>query len=422
MNDETLELLSAYLDGALPEAERRALEARLAASADLRRELEDLRSVSKAVKDLPKQPLPPGFIARLQSRRARGEKPRQNWVFLPPAMRPVALALSCGIVALVIWDKVAVEPPEAPIHPQYAAKLETAANAPTSQFDVSRRALGGGGASALDGSSAERSLSVAGAVSEPVRRGDVLPSLQESDDKAAAPALAAKSGLSSGAGRFGSRARAAGRPFEANGGAAGVTAPSEPALTDRTRIAMTEEERSARNEEMFGYIEKEKKKMGIAQVLPRTNSIAAMRGAAGLGGEQAAPAAPAIAAPAPNLLKKTQAEGLAAADAVLGRPTAGPGRLSPDAGLVFSDARSLGSSWVLLGFPGTPPATDFAAGRLVLIKPSATKIVSVTTDAGAVTLVYRSLLPDETSDPAKDRVAPIPLEPKTVLIFDISPR
>ena len=50
MNDETRELLSAYLDGALPEGERRALEARLASSAELRGALEDLRSVSKAVK------------------------------------------------------------------------------------------------------------------------------------------------------------------------------------------------------------------------------------------------------------------------------------------------------------------------------------------------------------------------------------
>ena len=49
-----------------PQALRRALEARLNDSPDLKRALEDLRAVSKAVKDLPKQPLPAGFIARLR--------------------------------------------------------------------------------------------------------------------------------------------------------------------------------------------------------------------------------------------------------------------------------------------------------------------------------------------------------------------
>jgi hypothetical protein len=46
----------------------------------------------------------------------------------------------------------------------------------------------------------------------------------------------------------------------------------------------------------------------------------------------------------------------------------------------------------------------------------------VTRDPGAVNVVYRSLLSDENADPARDRVAPIPSEPKTVLFFDASPR
>lgn len=414
MNDETRELLSAYLDGALPAAERLALEARLSASADLRRELEDLRAVSRAVKALPKEPLPPGFIARLQARRARGETPRRDWVFLPPAMRPVALALSCGVVALVIWDKVAVEPPEAPLHPQYAAKVEGAAGAPVAQFDVSRRAAGGAGSGSTGGTVDGKSLSVAGPVGEPVRRGDVIPAMEEREEKAAAKSNLP---LAAPAASRGARAQAAGQPFATDGLAAGGA--QELALTDRTKAAMTEEERSARNEQMFGYLEREKKKMGI-KVLPKKDSIAAMRGASLFGA--AAPAAPAVSAPAPTLLKRVEREGPAAADAVLAAKAGGPGRLSPDAALVFSDARGLASSWILLGFPGNPPAADFTLGRLVLIKPSATKILSVTADAGAVTLVYRSLLPDETSDPARDRVAPIPAEPKTVLIYDASPR
>jgi len=420
MNDETFELLSAYLDGALPEPERLALEARLTASADLRRELDELRAVSMAVKNLPKQPLPSGFMVRFQARRARGAAPRQDWVFLPPIMRPVALAMSCGVVALMIWNRVVVEPVPAPLRSLNSAKVEVAANAPTSQFDVSRRAAGG---DASGESSDIKSLSVAGAVPQPIERGDILPTLAEMPAKidaasaganrlqgaAAAPVAAVRGSVS--------RTRAPGQPLPA---ASDGAAPSEPTLTDRTRIAMTEEERSSRNEQMFGFIENEKKKMGIAQVLPRAEKADALGGM--MGSKRPEPAAPAIAAPAPNLLKKTSREGLAAADSVLAVKPGGPGRLSPDAGLVFSDAQSLRSSWILLGFPGNPPELDFSAGRLVLIKPFSTKIVSVTTDAGAVVLVYRSLLQDEASDPAKDRVAPIPAEPKTVLIYDVSPR
>ncbi|MDE2142911.1 MAG: hypothetical protein KGJ84_10920 [Elusimicrobia bacterium] len=410
INDETLELLSSYLDGAMTEAERLALEARLAASADLRRELESLRAASMAVKNLPREPLPPGFLARLQARRARGDAPRQDWVFLPPAMRPVALALSCGVVALLVWDKVTVPPPEPLRHSENEAKVAATADGPVAPFDVSRRAAGLTGArdasQDLDGSG----TSVIGPVPEDVQKGEVLPRLTDQIAPPAAPAAAAKSAATgSVSGIRGGSGRAAGRPLLAAGAAGGGT--TEPVLTDRTRITMTEEERSARNEQMFDYIESQKKKMGIAQVLPH--------GARSPRPEAAA--APALSAPTPNLLKNVRREGLAAADATFRAQAAGPGRLAPDAGLVFSDARSLGSTWVLLGFPGIPPTTDFSAGRLILIKPSATKIVSVTVDAGAVNVAYRSLLPDETADPVKDRVAPIPSEPRTVLLFDVSP-
>jgi anti-sigma factor RsiW len=415
MNDETQQLLSAYLDGALPEPERLAVEARLASSAELRRELDELRAVSRSVKELPKQPLPAGFMARFQARRARGDAPRQDWVFLPPAARPVAFALSCGVVALVIWDKVVVPPPLPPFHSVNEAKVAPAANAPLAPFDVSRRAAGEAvpDQNAAGGSTA---LTVVGPAPEPVDKAEVLPRLQDEKSPAPAASAARANGLSTAGGVASLRgsakpARAAGRPLEADAAGAGGSGAEEP-ITDRTRIAMTEEERSARNEQMFDYIEGQKKKMGIAQVLPKA---ARKRDVAEL-------SAPAIAAPAPTMLKKAEPEGLAAADSVLQSPASVAGRLAPDAGLVFGDARSLGSSWILLGFPGIPPAMDFTTGRLLLIKPSATKILSVTTDAGAVSVAFRSLRADETADPAKDRVAPLPLEPKTVLIFDVSPR
>ena len=53
LSETDLELLSAYLDGALSESERTALEARLQTDAELRRELARLRATVELVKSLP---------------------------------------------------------------------------------------------------------------------------------------------------------------------------------------------------------------------------------------------------------------------------------------------------------------------------------------------------------------------------------
>ena len=412
MNDETREQLSAYLDGALTEAERLDLEARLAASAELRGALEDLRAVSRAVKDLPKEPLPPGFIARFQARRARGDAPRANWVFLPPQARPVVAALSIGVVALMIWDKVTVAPEPELLHPPESAKVYEAANAPVAQLNLSR-AAGGAAAGSISALSDAKSLEIAGAAPKAARASDKLAYLEGGEQPAEEkPGVAAMRGSASG--------RAAGRPITP----LSVRDPSAlvmgPEASERAQVAMTEEERSARNEEMFGQLEKQKKKMGL-KILPKSEDGEQSSGPGIFGLRR--PAAPALSAPAPTLLQSAHPAGAVAAAASADlSPAAGPGRLAPDAGLVFTDARSVASSWVLLGLPGTPPLTDFANGRLVIIKPSATKILSVTSDPSTVTVVFRSLTADEESDPARDRVAPLPASPKTVLIYDASPR
>jgi hypothetical protein len=408
MNDETRELLSAYIDGALTEPERTALEARLAASAELRGALEDLRAVSRSIKDLPREPLPAGFMARLQARKARGDAPGRSWTFLPPAARPVVAALSCGVVALMIWDKVAVPPEPVPIHPIDAVKVVKEENAPVSQLNFS--------ADRLKAASDAKSLDLAGPASEPALRGDESPLVA---DKGAAPAVAKKFGsLNFVRGGGGSAGRASGSPIASDSAA---PASAEPQLTDRTRLQMTEEERSARNEELIGGLEKQKSSMGM-RVLPKgEDGVDAT--APGVLGFREPPSAPMVRAPVPSLLKMAKPQGgAAAAAAPAAAPSSALGRPAAEAGLVFADARSLASSWVLLGMPGEPPSVDFAANRLVLIKPSAAKIVSVTTGPTSIAVVYRSLSPDEPSDPAADRVAPLPLEPKTVLIYDATPR
>lgn len=58
LNGNDLELVSAYLDGALSESERAALEARLQTDAELRRELARLRATVDLIKTLPTLPSP----------------------------------------------------------------------------------------------------------------------------------------------------------------------------------------------------------------------------------------------------------------------------------------------------------------------------------------------------------------------------
>ena len=301
-------------------------------------------------------------------------------MFLPPLARPVVAALSIGVVALVIWDKVAVPPDAPPLHPVGAAKVYGSADAPVAQFDLNR------------GSDA-KSLEIAGPASEAARASDKLVPLSSGEEPAAdrSPAAAKSS------------ARAGGQPV----------------AVSRGRPTMTEEERSARNEDMFGGLEKQKKRMGMKIIAK--NDAGAETGGTGVMGRREPPA-PAVLAPAPTLLESVKPQGASAAADANAAPPSGLGRLAPDAALVFTDASGVSSSWVLLGLPGAPPATDFTKERLVIIKPSATKILSVTAGPGAVTVVYRSLLPGEDSDPARDRAAALPTVPKTVLIYDASPR
>ncbi|MDE2490256.1 MAG: hypothetical protein KGM24_05375 [Elusimicrobia bacterium] len=377
MNDEDLQALSAYLDGVLPEPERRALEERLASSEALRRELEGLRAASRAVRDLPREPAPEGLIARVRARRERGERPRQDWVILPPALRPVAFALSCGIVALFIWNRVVYREPEetGPVHAVGIADVATRTQAPLSQYDVS------------------------GAVTQtpqaPLGDADRIAA-----GKAAADAAAARGGLSP-------NGHAPGAPI------AGGAAPPEPASA-----IMTEQERSARNEELIAGLERQKKEMGIARVLTKREALLEQRGEE-LGGPPTEPAS-ALRRSRPALLaERGWGSAVVPAPAPSGS-TPASARPAPDAGLVFTEQQSLSAAWVLLGLPGRAPAADFSRGRVLLLKPSATKVLSAKAGPDAVTVVFRSLLPGETADPARDRVALIPQTPRAVIILDAS--
>lgn len=92
-----LEKLSAYLDGVLPTGETAALEARLAAEADLRLALEDLRFVARSLRNLPALAVPRNFTLNRESAAVRRGHPY-------PAL-PFATALATLAFLFVFgWD------------------------------------------------------------------------------------------------------------------------------------------------------------------------------------------------------------------------------------------------------------------------------------------------------------------------------
>ncbi len=103
MKDEVRTQLSAYLDGEVGEAERRAVEAALAADAALRAELDGLRRTAELVRSLPRRAAPAGFAARVQAAIAPARQVSRPWL---RGWRPAAIAaaacLLLGLAALLM--------------------------------------------------------------------------------------------------------------------------------------------------------------------------------------------------------------------------------------------------------------------------------------------------------------------------------
>lgn len=233
----------------------------------------------------------------------------RDWVFLPPAYRPIVFALSSALVALAVWDC---------FH----------------------------------------------------RTEDIIQDVP--------------------------RAEAASRP----------TVLAEEPL-EKDAVPMPEEERSKRNEEYMAGIEKEKLSMGISSVLPASNIPVLVSPA---GKRASKPSRFAAGSPIPAAAQDKDSKTATPMDYAAGVP-------SDDAGLVFTDGASLSSSWTLLGLPGNYPAVDYWTRRAVVLKRSSTKILEVRAAKDRVEVYFRLLHPDEASDPAQDRFATLPLEPKPVSLL-----
>jgi anti-sigma factor RsiW len=395
MNDDIREKLSAYLDGALSDAERRAVEVEISRSEDMRLELEALRAVSSAVKGLPREKLPDGFMARLEARRLRdGSKPARPYFILPPAYRPVAFALSSAIVALVVWDKNHV--PADPLEPKVGweskkVAMKSAAEAPAS-IDVSGKlsSLGAGGAAgmakdeAFDGRDAKEDSSLA---------------------------------RSASGSTFGKHLNAPGKPVEVPEDVASApqapAAAAAPAATDALEPnaengafnARNEEERSAINERLYKGLEAEKKRMGIARILePESDADKKLS----TGGREmlALQAAP----------ENARADGGRANVAAMrgASPAAKMKReAAPVKALALRSADALYTAWAAAGLPGGPPAVKFPGQMAIFLAgPQGSGIVSVQNRKKLIVVLYK----DSGFDDPSARVRAVAFSAKPVVV------
>lgn len=399
MNDAAREKLSAYLDGALSEDARRAVEVEISRSEELRLELEALRAVSAAVKGLPKEKLPAGFMARLAVRRAREAKPQREYFILPPSYRPLAFALSTAVIALVVWDRT--RPPEQIMAPRVGwdsevVSVKTAAEAPAS-IDLSAEVASRDSRRTIyveEPLAAAKKEDVAGAKTDvPSTFGKHLNApgkpLEFEEDK-----IASASGIS-GAGLSERSAPAAASPARNQ---------FAPTASGEGYIARNEEERSAINERLYKGFEAEKKRMGIARIEDKDSGDE--RPLASGGREfmalQSSPEAPSLG--------RANSGGVAAV-----RGAAKAKRPSAPAikALALKTPEALAAAWAAAGFPGEPPAVDFPGQMAIFLTgPKGCGIVDVQSRSKFTVVLYK----DAGFDAPSARVRAVTLSPKPVVL------
>ncbi len=397
MNDELREKLSAHLDGALSEKDRKDVEERVARDEETRRELEALRAVSSAVKGLPKEELPTGFMARLDARRARQTEPARDWVLLPPAYRPVAAAMSMAVVALVVWDK-AHPPVDLPTKNAWTASddrvaVKTAAEVPTS-MDVSGRVATANepaaalGALGVDKKEAADKLSISPAGRRAAAPGKPIGILEE-----APPPLGAAGGA--GMATAQSAPAAAAPP---NAETSFDKADGAPPSSFRAR---TEEERSAMNERLYKGFEEEKKRMGIAKIIEKDSADRPARDDSDSMELQSTPEAP-------SLHRAAAVRGAKAA-----KSKAKDGGAASVKAIALKSNDALQAAWAGAGLTGEPPAVNFPEQMAVFLagQPGC-GIVSIQNRKKFIVVLYK----DSGFESPAARVQAVPLSAKPVVV------
>lgn len=125
MPDE-IELLSAYLDNALPARQREALEARLADSAELRAQLDDLRAVRAMLRSTPVLQPPRDF--RLDP----SKHARVTWWSRLGALRLTGAVSAAAALLLIALGLLLGNAPSAPAQPVALQATDPSASTPVS--------------------------------------------------------------------------------------------------------------------------------------------------------------------------------------------------------------------------------------------------------------------------------------------------
>lgn len=120
------ENLTAYLDGELPEAEVKELEAALVKDASLRATLESLKGALSAVKSMPEPAasaaLRRAVLAQVEGPQSFGE--RMKLFFTLPRLIPVAGLAAAAALAVVVTVKGGEKPPADPEQLYVAQNME----------------------------------------------------------------------------------------------------------------------------------------------------------------------------------------------------------------------------------------------------------------------------------------------------------
>lgn len=351
--------LSAYIDEALAEEDRRRVQEHLSVCSSCKAELEELRSVSRLIAGLPREPLPIGFFERLERRRRVDADADGRLLPLPFPARAVAFALSSLLLAFVVYDRARRAFPVAP-------SVQTRLSAAASDLSLPEPKVVQGPKTAwLRGLNAPVVTRVAQAEAE----GDA-------PSKPLAPA--------------------AGNPI-----------PSDKATAAAARgsATQTKKESAATNEELHAKLDEEQKRLGIRKIIPPQPKRFAMGQLSGLGGGGGGAAAgydemlagadkqpAAVAGPTPSLLA------CAPQSPPLPREKGAPA--SAGFGQVARSAEEQAAIWKERELRAAPPSVNYARSMLaVAFGPDpgwAVEIAHVRLFPDKIVVYYRlSPLPDE---------------------------
>lgn len=108
--------LSAYIDGALSDAEMAEVEQAIRDNPEIRAEYSLLRSAVDRLREDGPVPAPPGFSERLAARLALEKMPKQRWAWLPRGLRRIPFeAVGLAMAALLVVFLIQRDPrPELP--------------------------------------------------------------------------------------------------------------------------------------------------------------------------------------------------------------------------------------------------------------------------------------------------------------------